>query len=129
ATVTYTDNGLTPGTRYDYHVQAFNLAGYSDFAGATATTVTLPPTNLRATPGTNQVALSWTAPAGAVTFSVYRGATPGGEGATPIAIGLTTPAYTDAGLATGQYYYVVTATDRGGESARSAEASAAVGGA
>jgi hypothetical protein len=36
---TYTDMGLTPGTSYDYHIQAFNLAGYSDFSGFTASTL------------------------------------------------------------------------------------------
>ncbi|HEY1379060.1 MAG TPA: Ig-like domain repeat protein, partial [Gemmataceae bacterium] len=35
----YTDNGLSPGTTYDYHIQSYNLAGYSDFAGVTDTTL------------------------------------------------------------------------------------------
>ncbi len=35
----YTDTGLAPGTTYDYHIQASNVAGYSDFAGVTATTL------------------------------------------------------------------------------------------
>ena len=62
--------------------------------------------------------------AGADSFSVYRGTTPGGEGPTPIATGLTAPTYTDTALAFGTtYYYQVTATDLGGEGARSAEAS------
>ena len=34
------------------------------------------------------------------------------------ATGLTTTSWTDTGLASGPYYYVVTATNRGGESAR-----------
>ena len=36
---TYTDTGLTPGTSYDYHIQAYNVAGYSDFSGFTAVTL------------------------------------------------------------------------------------------
>jgi hypothetical protein len=40
----YTDSGLAPGTSYDYHIQAYNLAGYSDFSGFTA--VTLPSSSL-----------------------------------------------------------------------------------
>ena len=40
----YTDTNLTPGTSYDYHIQAYNLAGYSDFSGFTA--VTLPSATL-----------------------------------------------------------------------------------
>ncbi len=37
-TTTYTDTGLTAGTSYDYHIQAYNVAGYSDFSGFTAVT-------------------------------------------------------------------------------------------
>ena len=40
----YTDTNLTPGTSYDYHIQAYNIAGYSDFSGFTA--VTLPSSTL-----------------------------------------------------------------------------------
>jgi hypothetical protein len=42
-TTTYADTGLTPGTFYDYHVQAFNAGGYSDFAGVSLTTPGGPP--------------------------------------------------------------------------------------
>src|SRR5262249_31016928 len=49
--------------------------------------------------------------------------TPGGEGATPLAAGITGPAYIDSAVLFGTpYYYVVTASDLGGESARSTEA-------
>jgi hypothetical protein len=43
-TTSYQDKtGLQPGTSYDYHVQAFNVAGYSDFTGVTLQTAsTLP---------------------------------------------------------------------------------------
>jgi hypothetical protein len=43
-TTSYTDTNLTPGTSYDYHIQASNIAGYSDFSGFTA--ATLPSTTL-----------------------------------------------------------------------------------
>jgi lysophospholipase L1-like esterase len=36
---TYTDTNLAAGTSYDYHIQAFNVAGYSDFSGFTAVTL------------------------------------------------------------------------------------------
>jgi hypothetical protein len=36
----FSDTGLTPGTSYDYHIQAYNVAGYSDFSGFTAITST-----------------------------------------------------------------------------------------
>jgi hypothetical protein len=38
-TTEYVDSGLTPDTLYDYHIQAINLAGYSDFAGISTTTL------------------------------------------------------------------------------------------
>lgn len=125
ATVTYTDTGLTPGTRYDYHIQAFNLAGYSDFTGVTTATLTAAPTGLAAAARSGQVTLTWSAPGGAVSYNVYRGTSPGGESPTPIATGLTALTYTDTGLSDGTtYYYTVTAVDAGGESAPSAEVSA-----
>jgi Ca2+-binding RTX toxin-like protein len=39
--MTFVDTGLTPGTPYDYHVQAFNLVGYSDFTGISTQTAAL----------------------------------------------------------------------------------------
>jgi hypothetical protein len=43
-TTSYVDNGpgnagLTPGIEYDYHIQAGNIAGYSDFTGVTVSTL------------------------------------------------------------------------------------------
>ncbi|MDB5301190.1 MAG: repeat-containing protein, partial [Phycisphaerales bacterium] len=49
-TTTYSDTnngaGLTPNTTYDYHIQAYNIAGYSDFTGITVTTNQPAPTLL-----------------------------------------------------------------------------------
>ncbi|MDB5292692.1 MAG: coagulation factor 5/8 type domain protein, partial [Phycisphaerales bacterium] len=46
-TTTYNDTnhgtGLTPNTTYDYHIQAYNIAGYSDFTGITVTTYPIAP--------------------------------------------------------------------------------------
>ncbi len=121
----YRDLTVSPGTEYDYHIQAYNIAGYSDFTGVSLETVPLAPTSLAAVGGPNQVSLSWTAPAGAVTFNLYRGTSANGEGATPVAVGVTGTSYTDAGLGAGtQFFYQVTAVDPGGESARSVEAAA-----
>jgi hypothetical protein len=54
----YDDTGLTPGTSYDYHIQAFNVAGFSDFTGFTAVTQTpVGPLNVTGTPGDDQITL------------------------------------------------------------------------
>jgi fibronectin type 3 domain-containing protein len=128
-TTSYTDNGpggngLTPGTFYDYHIQAHNVAGYSDFAGVSTHTRTVAPSAVVATGSSDKVYLSWTAPTGADTYSVYRSTTPGGEGAVPLAVDIADPSYVDT-TATGgtTYYYQVTATNDGGESAASDEQS------
>jgi hypothetical protein len=73
----------------------------------------------------DRVNLSWSAVNGAASYTLYRSTTPAGEGATPLASGLTGTAYVDL-TATGgtTYYYVLSASSPGGEGARSAEASA-----
>lgn len=123
--VDYTDSGLTPNTRYDYQILAFNISGASAFVGATTMTSTSAPTGLSANAASGSIGLTWTAPAGAATYNVYRGTTANGQGTTPVATGLTTTSYTDTNLAFGTtYYYKVTAVNAGGESAQSNEASA-----
>jgi fibronectin type 3 domain-containing protein len=134
---TYKDTGLTPGTNYDYHIEAWNVSGNADRTGANVYTVSPAITSLSATGGTGQVALSWTAPAGSpiMTYNVYRGTSAGGEAATPIASGLTTTSFTDTSVTSGTtYYYEITSVDPDslatpsvapfGESARSNEVSA-----
>lgn len=128
--------GLTPGTSYEYHIQAYNVAGYNDFTGFNIPTLTLAPASLTATPGVGKVSLAWAAVSASVpvTYTVYRGTTPGGESATPLASGLESPSFTDASAQGGTtYYYTVTADDSNdsndvfglpGESAPSAEAAA-----
>ncbi len=37
---TYQDKNVQPGITYEYHIQAYNVAGYSDFAGLSVTTPT-----------------------------------------------------------------------------------------
>jgi len=86
------------------------------------------PTSLSATAGSGQVALNWTAGQGAASYNIYRAATAGGEGATPIQTGVTATSYTDSGLTNGTtYYYKVTAVNPLGESGASNEAFATPG--
>ena len=137
----YTHPGLINGTSYYYVVTAVNAAGESaasaqvsatpNAAVPTQTPTAAPPapSAVAATPGNAQVSLSWTAPAGASSFNIYRSTTSGMTPAngTRVGTGFGSSPYTDTGLANGTtYYYVVTAVNSGGaESAPSAQVSAA----
>jgi len=83
------------------------------------------PTGLTAVAGNAQVALSWTGSAGATSYSVYRGASAGGEASTPVASNVTATTYTNTGLTNGtKYYFTVKAVNAGGSSPASNEVSA-----
>jgi hypothetical protein len=90
------------------------------------TTLAAVPTGLTASAGNGTVSLSWTASTGAATYNVYQGTSSGGEAATPVQTGLTTPTASVTGLTNGTtYYFTVAAVDSGGTSAQSTEAHAA----
>ncbi len=79
------------------------------------------PTGLVATAGNGSVALTWTASAGATSYSIYRGTASGAEGTTPVGTA-TSNSFTDTGLTNGTtYYYKVTASNSAGTSAQSSE--------
>src|SRR5271166_3499984 len=125
----YTDTGLTNGTKYLYVVSALNSAGESansSEANATpAAPIMIPavPTQLTATAGNAQVSLLWSASTGATSYHVKRATVSGGPH-TQIAVP-TSPSYTDTGLTNGtKYFYVVSALSSAGESADSAEVNA-----
>jgi hypothetical protein len=127
STYTWTDTGLTPGTFYEYHIIAFNVSGNNDFAGTNATTLTDAPAGLTTTAGNAVVNLSWTAPAGALSYNVYRGTAAGGE---TLLTNVTTTTYADTSATNGTtWFYFVTALNGNGaplpsESAGSNEVSA-----
>jgi fibronectin type 3 domain-containing protein len=120
----YTDSGLSAGTYY-YLVTAQDTAGNvstpSNQASATVTADTTPPTaptNLTANGSVSSVSLTWTASTdnvGVTNYTVYRSTV---SGFTPSAANRiaqpTGTSYTDAGLAAGTYYYLVTAQDAAG---------------
>ncbi|MCW3094827.1 MAG: putative protease, partial [Chthonomonadaceae bacterium] len=93
--------------------------------GTSGSTVTIPnaPTNLVATAGNAQVSLSWTTVSGATSYNVYRSVTNGSGYAV---IGTApTGSYLDSSATNGTtYYYVVTAVNTAGESAKSSQVSA-----
>jgi fibronectin type 3 domain-containing protein len=128
---TTTRTGLANGTTYYFTVTAVNAAGEGAQATeANATPLGAPgaPTNLSATRGNGQVALTWSAPASnggsAITaYKLYRGTATNTE--TLIQTLGNVTSYTDPGLANGTtYYYKVTAVNTVGESALSTESSA-----
>ena len=133
----YVDNAA-PGI-YFYRVTAEDAAGNAgpptNEATATVTTDTTPPsapTGLTGPVVGSTVNLAWSASTdnvGVVRYNVHRGTTTGFTPST--ANRIAQPAgtsYADAGLASGTYYYRVTAEDAAGNvSAPSAELSATIG--
>ena len=121
------DTAVVNGNTYFYTVSAVNTYGesaQSAYAGATPNcTIPATPTGLAATPGDNQVSLSWTTSSGATSYNVKRSTTSGGP--YTIIAGLTSAAFTDTTAVNGTtYYYVVSAVGSCGESANSAQVSA-----
>lgn len=80
------------------------------------------PTNLTAVPGNAQVVLNWDSVTNATGYNIKSATTAGGPYTTIESVTSSVYNYTDTGLTNGTtYYYVVTATNSGGESANSNE--------
>jgi len=128
-TVVFTDS-VTGGSTYWYVVSASTAGGESADSSYVSATPTLgvpgAPTGLSATPGNNQVALSWAAPAaGAPTSYNVKRSTTSGSGYVDITTpgAQTTTSYTDTSAVNGTtYYYVVSAVNAVGEGASSTQA-------
>jgi len=119
-TVTVTSNytfTMPPGSMYIFQVP---MSGTWSSAGQPTPP---PPASLSASAGNGEVTLTWPASAGATSYNVLRGTTTGGP---YTQIGTSTfVAYTDSTVTNGTaYYYVVQATNGGGTSANSPEATA-----
>jgi fibronectin type 3 domain-containing protein len=132
ATVNSTSNQyqFTPpaslGPVVEYQVMEFNAVGTSPPSSAvTVTTPPVAPLGLTATAGTGQISLAWALATGATSYDIYRGTSPGQEGNTPIATGVTGGSFTDSNVTGGTtYYYEVTAVDAAGQSPTSGEVTA-----
>ncbi|GEM_PF-168217 len=122
----YTDTTAAAGVTYYYIVTASNACNVSLPSLYLPATMPPPaPTGLNATPGPNQVALSWNSSLGAVSYNVKRSQTNNGP-YTTIAGQITSTTLLDTGVTNGTtYYYVVSAIDAGGgEGPNSAQVSA-----
>jgi hypothetical protein len=103
-------------------LQGCAQVGSSQSAPATPA-VPAAPANLIATAGNAQVALGWTASAGATSYSVQRSTTSGGPYAQVATV--AAPGFADTGVINGtKYFYVVSASDAAGASGNSAEVNA-----
>ena len=125
---TYTDTSVTNGTAYHYVVVSVSSAAGTQSAEAAATpNVPAPaaPLNLVATAGDTVVDLSWSASAGATSYTIRSSTTSGGP-YTDLSAGVVTgTTYQATGLANGTlYYFVVAAVGAGGTGANSSQASA-----
>jgi hypothetical protein len=117
--------GLVQGHEYEFRVRAVGGGGAGQWARARAIAwkgLPQPPGNVAATAGPGGTAtVTWTAPPGTVTYKVYqRDVTAGQAEFTETRATVVGTNATATGLAPGhEYEFVVTATNRAGESGRS----------
>jgi TatA/E family protein of Tat protein translocase len=96
------------------------MSGMSGTAAAPAQAAQVTaPSGITAKSGRGQVTVNWNASAGANTYNVKRSGTSGGPYA--LIASTATTSYSDEGLASGTYYYVVTSVGAAGESVNSIE--------
>ena len=105
--------------------ETFSSIGMLVRAVNATTSSPAPATAVAASPASStQVNVSWIGSNGATGYNVQGGATSGGP-YTAVASGLASTSYSDTGLTPATtYYYVVSATNAGGESVNSAQVSA-----
>ena len=127
----FNNTGLSANTTYYYVVRASNAGGSSaNSAQASATTLPNPPaapSGLTASAvSQTQINLAWTDnSSNESNFIVARSTTSGGPYTDIVTLGANVTSYNDTGLsANTTYYYVVRASNAGGSSANSAQASA-----
>ena len=124
ASTFFTDTNVSAGVTYFYIVAASNSCNQGPFSAQVAvSTVPAAPTGLTAMPTGTRAFLNWNPLASTASYNVKRSIVSGGPYAT-VASNLTGPPWLDSGLAANTtYYYVVSASNAGGEGPNSAQAS------
>jgi hypothetical protein len=121
--------GLTNGTTYHYVVKATNPGGDSAYSNEVSAMpqVSVPsvPTGVIATGGNSKVTLNWNSVTGVTGYKIYQSTTSGSYGAALATVTGSIYNYEATGLTNGvTYYFVIKATNAGGDSPSSAEVSA-----
>jgi fibronectin type 3 domain-containing protein len=121
----FTDTGVTNGTKYFYVVSAVNSAAESANSNEVSATPTAPqtappsPAGLLGTAGNGQATLTWSASTGATSYHVKRSTLSGAEAQISAP---TSTTFTDMTVTNGtKYFYEVSAVNSVGESPNSAE--------
>ena len=129
----HTVSGLTNGRRYYFRVTATNAGGESAASGEVSAMPQVPapgiPSGLRLEAGDTQVAATWSSVSGATGYTLYYSSTETLAGnltrSDVTSVPVTGTSHTVSGLTNGTiYYFVLAATNAGGESAVSREVSA-----
>ena len=121
--------GLTNGAAYYFVVTASNPGGDSGYSNEISATpqVSAPsaPTGLTATGENGKVTLSWNSTAEAAGYKIYQSESSGFYGAALTTVAESVYSYEITGLTNGVvYYFVIKATNAGGDSPYSAEVTA-----
>jgi fibronectin type 3 domain-containing protein len=122
----YNDSGVTDGLAHTYTVSAVINGIEGSQCGSVSCTPTLlaaPVASVAQSAYANSLTVSWGAVTGATKYNLYRSNSSGTE--TLYKSGISALSFVDDALSSGQtFFYTVTATVNGGESAQSTEVSA-----
>ena len=127
--LTYDATGLTNGTTYYFVVKAVNPSGISAASNEVSATpqVAAPgvPVLGLAAPGDARISLNWDPVIGSTGYKIFRSTTSGVYGLEEASVSGSVYGYDVTGLTNGTtYYFVIQATNPGGDSTASNEVSA-----
>ncbi|WP_434756378.1 S-layer homology domain-containing protein [Paenibacillus amylolyticus] len=127
--LTYDATGLTNGTTYYFVVKAVNPSGISAASDEVSATPQVPapgvPVLGPTTPGDARISLTWDAVIGSTGYKIFKSTTSGAYGSEEASVTGSVYGYDVTGLTNGTtYYFVIQATNPGGDSTSSNEVSA-----